>query len=65
MEILASVVKFTLARPLAALGIAAGTGIVVGAAGRHYGPKIATSIKGMLAERAAKKLAAAEAQSQA
>ena len=60
MEILATIVKFTMARPLAALGIAAGTGIVVGAAGRHYAPKVATSIKGMLAERAAEKLARAQ-----
>ena len=61
MDILATVVKFTMARPLAALGIAAGTGIIVGAAGRHYAPKIANGAKAWAAERAAKKLAEAQA----
>jgi len=59
MDILARVAKFTMEKPFAALGIAAGAGIAIGVAGRHYAPKVRDAAKEYAAKRAAAKLAEA------
>lgn len=55
-KVLAPVVKFTVERPLTALGIAAVGGAGLYKAGEYLVPKAVNGVKGMLAKRAAKKM---------